>query len=354
VLFVIFFLILYFQQSQLTQKNMIKTTIIALLLIEVIFSSQVLFDSWIAKHDKNYQSLEEKQNRYQIWKANGDYIQKHNLLYQHNLVSYNLAMNEFGYLTGDEFARFALKSNLLERKGYTSVALEGKRSEIDIPDSFDWRAKNVVPGVVDQGQCGSAVLFAEGHAIEAAYTIGTGKVIRIDYEQLAACMANGCNGAPAFACYYYVEKCGAPNTQDYYKKECQYNATLSLPIIDGHVLVQSGDEVALANALYNNGPHSVGVDASHSSFQFYSSGIYYEPSCSPTQIDHEMLLVGYGIQSGSKFWIVQNSWGVNWGMNGYINMARERNNNCGIASFAAHPTLGSDTFNPDDSCRGGF
>ena len=93
------------------------------------------------------------------------------------------------------------------------------------------------------------------------------------------------------------------------------------------------------------GPVSVAIDAGHRSFMLYDKdqvGIYYEPSCQSglNQLDHAVLVVGYGTDpSGEKFWIVKNSWGVGWGHGGYIFMARNRNNNCGIATYAVVPII---------------
>ncbi len=117
---------------------------------------------------------------------------------------------------------------------------------------------------------------------------------------------------------------------------CRFNrANVGATIATYHD-VNQGDENALKTAVYHT-PTSVAIDASHHSFQFYSSGVYYEPACSPEQLDHGVLAVGYGTEGGKDYWKVKNSWGTGWGMNGFILMSRNRNNNCGIATSASYP-----------------
>merc|ERR1711972_217382 len=90
------------------------------------------------------------------------------------------------------------------------------------------------------------------------------------------------------------------------------------------------------NLLLPQGPVAVGIDASHFSFQFYNSGVYNERRCSTQRLDHGVTAVGYGTEDGKDYWLVKNSWGKSRGEEGYIKMARNNNNMCGIATMAIY------------------
>jgi cathepsin L len=109
----------------------------------------------------------------------------------------------------------------------------------------------------------------------------------------------------------------------------------------GFTDVESGNEDKLKEALATVGPVAVAIDASHESFQFYSQGVYYEPQCDSTQLDHGVLAVGYGTDEASNqdYWLIKNSWGTVWGDQGYVKIARNRDNHCGVATQASFPLV---------------
>merc|ERR1739848_169612 len=121
--------------------------------------------------------------------------------------------------------------------------------------------------------------------------------------------------------------------------ECKFDATKAVGKATGFVDISEGSEDMLTAAIASNGPISVAIDASHNSFQFYNKGVYSEPKCSSTELDHGVLAVGYGTLAGKDYYLVKNSWGTSWGMEGYIMMSRNAKNQCGIATSASFPMV---------------
>ena len=111
--------------------------------------------------------------------------------------------------------------------------------------------------------------------------------------------------------------------------------------ITGYVRTAEGSEDALLDAVASVGPVSVGIDASLTTFQLYSGGVFRGKRCGSTlqQLNHAVVVVGYGRQNGKDYWLVKNSWGTGWGEDGYGRMARNAGNQCGIATYASYPVV---------------
>ena len=101
------------------------------------------------------------------------------------------------------------------------------------------------------------------------------------------------------------------------------------------------DEAALANAVKSIGPISVAIYASGSLFAYYKGGIYYDNDCilAGTLVYHAVVVVGFGTLNGVDYFLIRNSWGTNWGIGGYMMLARNRANHCNVASYGQCPIV---------------
>ncbi|CAN0254770.1 unnamed protein product [Laminaria digitata] len=120
-------------------------------------------------------------------------------------------------------------------------------------------------------------------------------------------------------------------------KDGNYAATLDI-----EVAVASGsmDEDVMARWLVLNGPLSVALDAA--GMDYYSDGIDMGEYCYPLEIDHAVLIVGFGEEDGVKYWLIKNSWAIWWGERGYYRLVRGENA-CGIADEVTAIIVGNST-----------
>merc|ERR1712178_112380 len=135
------------------------------------------------------------------------------------------------------------------------------------------------------------------------------------------------NGICSEAAYPYTSGGGVTGTC---KKTCS-----TLVTITGHTDVPSKDENSLQAAVSKQ-PVSVAIEADKSAFQLYKGGILDNSACG-TNLDHGVLVVGYGTDGSKDYWKGKNSWGATWGEQGYIRMIRNKNQ-CGIAQQPSYPT----------------
>lgn len=305
------------------------------------------------QHGKSYESDIEENFRLKIFMENKRRIAEHNAHYEKGKASFKLAMNHFGDMLHHEFVRtmngFKKASRLSATKeiegGVTFIAPDN----VELPKSVDWRKKGAVTPVKDQGQCGSCWSFSATGALEAQHFRKTGKLVSLSEQNLIDCSGKygneGCNGGLMDQAFQYIKDNHGIDTEKSYPYEaendkCRFRPSQSGATDRGYVDIPEGDEEKMKSAVATIGPVSIAIDASHQSFQFYSEGVYYEPECNSTQLDHGVLVVGFGTDSeDNDYWLVKNSWNTTWGDEGYIKMARNRENNCGVASSASYPLV---------------
>ncbi|GMI78753.1 xylem cysteine peptidase 1 [Hibiscus trionum] len=302
-----------------------------------------LFESWVSKHAKFYESIEQKLLRFEVFVDNLKHIDERNK----EISSYWLGLNEFADLTHDEFKNKYLGLKPEVFKNRQSPADFTYRDVVDLPKSVDWRKKGAVTQVKNQRNCGSCWAFSAVAAVEGINKIVTGNLTSFSEQELIDCdtsFNNGCNGGLMdYAFEFIVANDGLHKDEDYpYLMEqgtCEEKKEeMDVVTISGYCDVPENDEQSLLKALAHQ-PVSVAIEASGRDFQFYSGGVF-DGECG-TDLDHGVAAVGYGTSKGSDYIIVKNSWGLTWGEKGYIRMKRNTGKPeglCGINKMASYPT----------------
>lgn len=297
-------------------------------------------------HGKNYRDPNEELLRLKIYQSNLDEIKEHNRMYEQGLVTYSLQMNEFGDLTEEEFEEMYLYPSEDARE-YASQSYSPRLQE-PIPPSKDWREAGAVTPVSDQGNCGSCWAFCAVGAMETMLFLKSGVLEKLSVQHLVDCSRSykneGCSGGYPHWAFHYIKDQGIVTESDYpyrgMSNMCKVKYGMRTVRCSDFVLIPPGDEAELAKVVANLGTVSATIVLRGTNFRFYKSGVFYHQNCGNTRPDHAMLIVGYGTSpAGEDYWLVKNSWGSKWGDGGYIKMARNRGNHCGIASNASYPIL---------------
>ena len=306
---------------------------------------------WKTWHGKNYHPKEESWRR-MVWEKNLKMIELHNLDYTLGKHTFSLGMNHFGDMTNDEFR--AIMNGYkpkADRKLRGSMFLEP--NFFTAPKSVDWREHGYVTPVKDQGACGSCWAFSTTGALEGQHFRQTGKLVSLSEQNLVDCSRpegnEGCSGGLMDQAFQYVLDNQGIDSEESYPyiakddQNCTYDPQYNSANDTGFTDIEKGNERALMKAVASVGPVSVAIDAGHTSFQFYQTGVYVEPDCSSEELDHGVLVVGYGFEgaeeNGKKYWIIKNSWSEKWGQKGYIFMAKDKHNQCGVATAASYPLV---------------
>ena len=342
-LFQTFFLVTYLSSSFSRENNLrIGNNVIN----ETDELSQ--FTYFQEKFSKKYDLYKEVEYRFKIFQTNLRSIIRHNLDITQN---FTMDVNQFTDLTPDEFKYQYIGglNSVVGSYGCKSFS----SSNTNTPNSIDWRSKNAVSSVKDQGQCGSCWSFSSTGSMEGAWSISTGKLVDLSEQELVDCAtgisygSHGCNGGQMEGAFKYIIENGQCTDTSYpytsgvsmTSSSCQKCSALAHASYCSDV--KPNDQISLKNAVSNQ-PVAVAISADTMLFQSYSSGVITSESCY-TSLDHGVLIVGYGTENSNDYWLVKNSWADTWGDGGYVKIGRSSSTNdpgiCGIAMDPSFPSI---------------
>jgi len=309
-------------------------------------SDEKLFRQFIVDYGRVYKSEDEYNTRLSNFKKNLKRIDELNSMPGQGAV---FAVNKFSDLSVDEFSAMYLLPPFDPNDTciwpYHKVAKVSKQDTMKIPAYFDWTSKGVVTPVKNQQQCGSCWTFSTTGNIEGQWALyspqknlqGLSEQWIVDCS--TSCLVSeptlcnsGCGGGLPWLAYEdIITNKGLPAESAYpYTAEdgtCQSGMTNVAHI--SNWTAASTDPTEIITLMYNQGPLSITMNADM--LMSYSTGIITgsPDDCPNDESDHAILLVGYGSNYTVPYWIVKNSWGTDWGMDGYF-MIESDNGLCGI------------------------
>jgi cathepsin L len=298
------------------------------------------FSDFVLNYNKTYNTIDEAYNAFNNFRLNTEKFERHNS----DTTGYSIGITQFADLSPDDFEKFKGYGCLDSYK--TSTCEKFVPSYDVLPESVDWRNDDAVTAVKNQGRCGSCWSFSATGAMEGAWAIKTGDLVSLSEQQLVDCSGkygnNGCNGGLMDSAFEYVIDNGLCSEVDF-PYEARDNTCSICP--NSAVKFSSCIDVTPRNQLHlkqavAKGPVSIAIEADTSVFQHYTGGVISSSLCG-TNLDHGVLIVGYGTESdGTDYWIVKNSWGETWGENGYVRIARsDDENSSGVCGVAMQPSF---------------
>jgi len=317
-----------------------------------------LNDAWEnfkRRFNKVYTTVNEETYRKEVFIENVYKIERLNQDYANGRSSFSVNINPYADMLHHEFNEVLNGFNRGRNRRNVTVA-DGSAfipsANVAIPDSIDWRELGAVTSVRQQGKCGGCYAFSAAGAIEGQNFRKTGKLEVLSPQNIIDCTIpyenDGCLGGLMEPAFQYVQMNPGIDTEASYPYEernftCRFKQEGVGAITTGYVSIPEGDENALKVAVATIGPVSIGIDAGQESLQFYDGGrVYFDEKCGNTveDVNHAVLVVGYGTDSdGKEYWLIKNSYGTEWGLGGYLKLARNAGNHCGVATIASYPLV---------------
>ncbi|EER10281.1 cathepsin L, putative [Perkinsus marinus ATCC 50983] len=270
-------------------------------------------------------------------------------------------------MTDEEFKKMMVCNDHISRKvariidpdSEEGTRLKKKLRVLAPPKSVDWRAAGAVTPVRKQAGCGCCYAMATTEATEGIFQIKTNKLIQLSVQQIVDCSAffgnEGCTGGFQYNSYHYIDEEGIVSESAYpyvaAAGTCKTTITRDPKDLIGWWPIKEGDLEELLEGVAQQ-PVSAILNAFPADFKQYKGGIYKSDACDKSKSSHSVLITGYGEdKDGTKYWEFKNSWGTDWGMQGYGRLLRGKGGEgeCGILKQAYYPLL-KDDLDPGELC----
>ena len=301
-----------------------------------------LFAEFKQAFGRVYASEREEQARYEIFVSNMLVASAEQAV---NPLA-KFGVNGFSDMSAAEFAaRYRSGARHFAAANATATAAAGAAGVAEkvlassAGQAIDWRKKNAVTAVKNQGSCGSCWSFSATGNIEGQWAIKKGQLVSLSEQELVSCdtVDSACDGGLMDNAFNWLirNRAGEIGTAASYPyvsgngnvPACKKDLVVGAKISSSKALAKN--EVTIADYLFANGPIAVAVDAT--SWQSYNGGVL--TSCISSQLNHGVLAVGFDDNASPAYWIIKNSWGTSWGESGYIRI-RKGTNACLIREYA--------------------
>lgn len=205
-----------------------------------------------------------------------------------------------------------------------------------LPSKLDWRdlAVDGLSPIKNQGSCGSCWAFSAVATMEDQLRIRDNTSKDLSEQYLVSCNQDGYSCSGGWWAHKYHVNPGSVLENDFrytaQNTPCKSNLPKDAKLEGWAYVTQHADIPSVENlkrAIMEYGPISVTVH-SNSSFHAYTGGIYNDCS-NAGSVNHAVNIVGWNDEGG--YWIMRNSWGRNWGENGYMRIKY----NCRRLGYAA-------------------
>jgi len=321
--------------------------ILLVALIAVVYAASIeqQFNEYMIKYNKRYETASEYYTRLQNFQEN--LIRANELQAENPLAKFGIT--KFSDLSIEEYKNMVNvnvpKSTPLGSRSFDNEAYSLTPSSPN-PDTWNWCSEGACTAINNQGQCGSDWGFALVETVESYFFLTGHPLAQLSVDQVVYCSSGdeGCDGSWITDGYSYIQECGIEYASESEGEGCFYKQQDVATGVPDYVNITHGEN-GLYKQLSTAGPATVCVDAS--TWVYYQGGIL--TSCT-NQIDTCVVLTGYAdYGSANAYWIVRNSWGSDWGENGFIWIAIGKDL-CGIGEMGQYPVLGPPPAHPPASC----